>query len=331
MKIIALEEHFRNAAIEEAVRKYLPPAQADVFDKALATFTSQVSQERDLGAERLQRMDATGIDIQVLSYSSPGTQTLPASEAIPLARAANDQLAAAIQAHPERFAGFATLPTPDPEAAAVELERAVQQLGFKGAMVNGRTGDLFLDDPSFRPLLEAAVALDVPLYLHPTIPSQTVQDAYYSRLDPAIGGALATAGWGWHLETGTHALRMIVAGIFDQYPGLQLILGHWGEMIPFYLARVDEVLSPVTKHLQRRVSDYFVQQMYVTPSGMFTYPPLLLTLQIMGADRIMFAVDYPYIVGDQARTFLENAPVSPVDKEKIAHGNAEKVLKLADK
>jgi predicted TIM-barrel fold metal-dependent hydrolase len=331
MKIIALEEHFRNTAIEEAVRKYLPPAQVDVFDKALASFTSRVSQERDLGAERLQHMDAVGIDMQVLSYSSPGTQTLPASEAVPLARDANDQLAAAIQAHPERFAGFATLPTPDPEAAAVELERAVQKLGFKGAMVNGRTGDRFLDDPSFRPLLEAAVTLDVPLYLHPTIPSRTVQDAYYSRLDPAISGALATAGWGWHLETGTHALRMIVAGIFDQYPGLQLILGHWGEMIPFYLARVDEVLSPVTKHLQRRISEYFVQQMYVTPSGMFTYPPLLLTLQTMGADRIMFAVDYPYIAGDQARTFLENAPVSPADKEKIAHGNAEKALKLADK
>jgi predicted TIM-barrel fold metal-dependent hydrolase len=165
--------------------------------------------------------------------------------------------------------------------------------------------------------------------LHPTIPSRAVQDAYYSHLDPAVSGALATAGWGWHLETGIHALRMIVAGIFDQYPGLQLILGHWGEMIPFYLARVDEVLSPVTKHLQRRISEYFLQQVYVTPSGMFTLPSFLLTLQIMGADRIMYAVDYPYVAGDQARTFLENAPLSPADKAKIAYGNAEKVLKLA--
>ncbi len=329
MKIIALEEHFRNEAIEEAVRKHLPPGQGDIFGKALASFTSRISQERDLGAERLRRMDAMGIDTQVLSYSSPGTQILPASEAIPLARDANDQLASAIAAHPDRFAGFATLPTPDPEAAAVELGRAVQQLGFKGAMVNGRTGDRFLDDPSFRPLLEAAVALDVPLYLHPTIPSRAVQDAYYSHLDPAISGALATAGWGWHLETGIHALRMILAGIFDQYPSLQLILGHWGEMIPFYLARVDEVLTPASKHLQRRVTDYFLQQVYVTPSGMFTLPPFLLTLQVMGADRIMYAVDYPYIAGDQARTFLETAPISPADKEKIAHGNAEKVLKMS--
>lgn len=329
MKIIALEEHFRNAEIEEAVRKYLSSGLGDIFDKSLASFTSRISQERDLGAERLRHMDAVGIDMQVLSYSSPGTQMLPASEAVPLARDANDQLASAIAAHPERFAGFATLPTPDPEAAAVELERAVQKLGFKGAMINGRTGDRFLDDPSFRPLLEAAVALDVPLYLHPTIPSRAVQEAYYSHLDPAISGALATAGWGWHLETGIHALRMIVAGVFDQYPSLQLILGHWGEMIPFYLARVDEVLSPVTKQLQRRVSEYFLQQVYVTPSGMFTLPPFLLTLQIMGADRIMYAVDYPYVAGDQARAFLENAPVSPVDKEKIAHRNAEKVLKLA--
>ncbi|HTK09810.1 MAG TPA: amidohydrolase family protein [Ktedonobacteraceae bacterium] len=329
MKIIALEEHFRNAAIDEAMRKHIPLDQKDIFDKALASFTSQISQARDLGAERLRQMDATGIDMQVLSYGSPGTQILPASEAVPLARDANDQLAAAIAAHPERFAGFATLPTPDPEAAASELERAVQKLGFKGAMINGRTGDRFLDDPSFRPLLEAAVALDVPLYLHPTIPSRAVQDAYYSHLDPAISGVLATAGWGWHMETGTHALRMIVAGVFDQYPRLQLILGHWGEMIPFYLARVDGMMTPVTKHLQRRVSDYFLQQIYVTPSGMFTLPPFLLTLQIMGADRIMYAVDYPYIAGEQARTFLETAPISPADKEKIAHGNAEKLLKIS--
>jgi predicted TIM-barrel fold metal-dependent hydrolase len=144
MRIIALEEHFRNAPIEEAVRKHLPPGQGDIFDKSLASFTSQIFQERDLGAGRLQRMDAMGIDMQVLSYSSPGTQILPASEAVPLARDANDQLASAIAAHPERFAGFATLPTPNPEAAAVELGRAVQKLGFKGVMVNGRTGDRFL-------------------------------------------------------------------------------------------------------------------------------------------------------------------------------------------
>jgi len=326
MKIIALEEHFQTAAIKEAMER-LAASHRDAM--TLAFYAPPALQLEDLGAGRLKDMDAMGIDVQVLSYSSPGTQVFPASEAVPLARDANDQLATAIQAHPDRFVGFATLPTPDPEAAAVELERAIHKLGFKGAMINGRTNERFLDDPMFRPILEAAVALDVPLYLHPTIPPKAVQDAYYTGLDPAVSASLATVGWGWHMETGIHALRMILAGIFDQYPSLQLILGHWGEMIPFYLARVDEALSPAAKHLQRRVADYFLDQMYVTPSGLFTLPPFLLTLQIMGADRIMYAVDYPYIAGDQARTFLENAPISPADKEKIAHDNAERVLKLS--
>ncbi len=267
MKIIALEEHFQNAAINKATENALgrmgPISQVQVY----------ASQLEDLGADRLHHMDATGIDIQVISYTSPGVQTLPVAEAIPLARDANDQLAAAVQADPDRFAGFATLPTPDPEAAAAELERAVNHLGFKGAMINGRTNDLFLDDPSFRPLLETAVALDVPLYLHPTIPSKAVQDAYYAGLDPMVSAWLATGGWGWHMETGIHALRMILAGIFDQYPSLQLILGHWGEMIPFYLARIDWAFSPIAKYLQRPVADYFLQQMHVTPSRMFTLPP----------------------------------------------------------
>jgi predicted TIM-barrel fold metal-dependent hydrolase len=328
MKIITLEEHFQLAEIKKAVAKMLPSF-ANGFH--LPSYDAPDSQLEDLGADRLHHMDAMGIDVQVLSYPSSGIQVVPAAEAVPLARDANDQLATAIQAHPDRFAGFATLPTPDPKAAAAELERAVNKLGFKGALIAGRTNDRYLDDPSFHPILEAAVTLDVPIYLHPTFPSKVVQDAYYAGFDPVVSASFATFGWGWHMETGIHALRMILGGIFDQYPNLQLILGHWGEMIPFYLARVNEALSPAAKHLQRPVADYFLQQVYVTPSGMFTLPPFLLTLQIMGADRIMYAVDYPFIAGDQARTFLEHAPISSADKEKIAHGNAEKVLKLSPK
>jgi uncharacterized protein len=324
MKIIALEEHFRNSAIEEAVKKALPPSQQDFFVASMAL--SGPPELEDLGIDRLKHMDAMGIDVQILSYTTPGTQVLSASEAVPLARDANDQVALAVAAHPDRFAGFATLPTSDPEAAAAELERAVHELDFKGAMINGRTQDRFLDDPRFNPVLETAEALDVPLYLHPTVPSKAVQDAYYTGLDPVTSGRFATIGWGWHMETGIHALRMILAGIFDRYPRLQVILGHWGEMIPFFLARINEFV--VAKHLQQSVSYYFLQNFYVTPSGMFTLPPLLNTLQMMGADRIMYAVDYPYIINYQARTFLENAPISPADKEKIAHGNAEKVLKI---
>lgn len=323
LKIITIEEHFKLAETPKAMGKLLPGGATGLHFPA---FDPPDSQLEDIGAGRLQQMDALGIDIQVLS--PPGMQTFQAAEAVALARDANDQLAAAIAAHPDRFAGFATLPTPDPQAAAAEFERAVHQLGLKGAMIYGRTGDRFLDDPAFRPILEAAEALDVPIYLHPGIPMKAVRDVYYAGFDPLVSASFAAFGWGWHMETGIHALRMILGGVFDRYPRLQLILGHWGEMIPFYLARFDESLNPVTTYLQRPVADYFLQQMYVTPSGMFTLPPFLLTLQIIGADRILYALDYPFMQDPHVRTFLETAPISPADKEKIAHGNAEKLLKL---
>lgn len=326
MKIIALEEHFQIAAVKKAVAKLLPG-----FDTValLPPYDPPDALVEDLGDERLRRMDAMGVDVQVLSWPSSGIQLIPAAESVALARDVNDYLAAAIQAHPDRFLGFAAIPTPDPEAAAGELERAVHTLGLKGAMISGRTNERFLDDPQFQPVLEAAEALDVPLYLHPAMPSTAVWNAYYAGFDADVSAAFATFGWGWHLETGIHALRMILGGVFDRYPRLQVILGHWGEMIPFFLARTDEALSDAETHLQRRISEYFVEQVYVTPSGMFTLPPFLLSLQIMGAERIMYSVDDPYLATDQARTFLENAPISPADREKIAHGNAERALKLA--
>ncbi len=328
MRIIALEEHFQIAAVKQAVAKLLPGFNTVAL---LPPYDPPDAIVEDLGAERLRRMDAMGVDVQVLSWPSSGIQLIPAAESVALAREVNDHLAAAIQAHPDRFEGFAALPTPAPEAAARELARAVQTLGFKGAMIAGRTNDCFLDDPRFHPVLEAAEALDVPIYLHPAMPSMVVQNAYYAGFDADVSAAFATFGWGWHMETGIHALRMILAGVFDRYPRLHLILGHWGEMIPFFLARTDEALSTVAKHLRRRVSEYFVEQVYVTPSGMFTLPPFLLALQIMGADRIMYSVDDPYVTTDQARAFLEHAPISPFDRVKIAHGNAEQALKLAPK
>jgi predicted TIM-barrel fold metal-dependent hydrolase len=320
MKIITLEEHFQLAEIKKAVAKFLPASQESAYNPP--------AQLEDLGAGRLKDMDAMGIDVQVLSHTASGIPQIPASEAVPLARAINDQLAEVIRAHPDRFAGFATLPTPDPEAAASELERAVNKLGFKGTMIYGQTNGRFLDDPSFRPILAAAAALDVPIYLHPAPPPKAVWNAYYAGFDPVVSESFATFGWGWHLDTGIHALRMILGGVFDLYPNLQLILGHWGEMIPFYLARFAGALTPSTRHLQRPVADYFTQQMHITPSGMFTLPPFMLTLQVLGADRILYSVDYPFHVDKQARAFLENAPISPADKEKIAHSNAERLLKL---
>jgi uncharacterized protein len=167
------------------------------------------------------------------------------------------------------------------------------------------------------------------LWLKPGMPPAAVQEAYYAGFDQAVNFALATTGWGWHSEVGIHALRLILAGVFDRLPSLQIIIGHMGEMLPFMLARINNVLTPVARHVQRTVPEYFLHNFHITTSGFFTEPPLLLALQIMGADRIMFSVDYPYSTNEQGRAFLENASISPADKEKISHLNAECLLKLA--
>jgi predicted TIM-barrel fold metal-dependent hydrolase len=327
MRTIAIEEHYIDADIKNAVSRRNP-----TFMKGLAgvgIMADRLPKLEQLGEVRLQEMDAAGIDVQVLSHTTPATEVLPSSEAVPLAREANDRLATVIAAHPDRFAGFATLPTPDPEAAADELERAVRFLGLKGAMINGHVAGQFLDDPHFLPIFERAASLGVPLYLHPTEPPLAVKEAYYAGLAPALSHTLATSGWGWHTEAGLHALRIILAGVFDRFPGLQMILGHLGELIPFYLGRIDYALSPSATHLQRRVADYVLQNFSVTTSGLFTSPPLRLSLEIMGVDRVLFAVDYPYSLNTEGRAFLDQAPLSFAEKKKISSENAEKLLKLS--
>jgi uncharacterized protein len=326
MRTIAIEEHFLANGFREMMNRESSSQGRGSIESPFANLQAKLS---DLGSIRLKDMDAGGIDLQVISHTVSGIVSLPGSEGVRLAREANDQLAAAVAAHPDRFAGFATLPMTDPEAAADELERAVRSLGFKGAMINGTTDGRFLDDPSFLPILERAVALNVPIYVHPGVPPAAVREAYYAGFDPRVNFLLSTAGWGWHSEAGIHALRLILAGVFDRLPTLQIIIGHMGEMIPFMLARINSVLTPVAKNLQRTVPEYFLQNFSITTSGFFTDPPLLLALQIMGADRIIFSVDYPYSTNEQGRVFLDRASISPADKEKISHLNAERLLKLA--
>lgn len=316
MRVIAIEEHFSTPGIRAAA------------GRRGAGLTATVALLDDLGERRIAGMDAVGIDLQVLSVNPPATQQLEPAVAVPVAARTNDQLAAAIAAHPDRFAGFATLPTADPAAAAAELERAVTDLGFKGAMVHGHTHGRFLDDQTYWPFLQRAESLGVPVYLHPTFPTQQVMDAYYGGFDTAVSEVLATAGWGWHAETGLHALRMVLGGVFDRFPRLQVIIGHMGEHIPFSLARADERLSPVATHLKRRVAEYFQQNFYITTSGYFTDPPLECALAVLGADRIIFSVDYPFSDNTAARAFLDRAPLSPAEREKIAHANAERLLGL---
>jgi predicted TIM-barrel fold metal-dependent hydrolase len=321
MRVISLEDHFWTPAIAHAIGALRNPD--------AASGRPLEADLEDLGERRLAAMDAAGIDLQVISHTTPGVQHLDAETAVPLAREANDRLAGAVARRPDRFAGFATLPTSAPQAAADELERSVTDLGFKGAMVNGHTNGRFLDDPAFEVLLGRAERLGVPLYLHPAEPVPAVRDAYYDGFDPAVRWFLSAAAWGWHAETGLHVLRMVLGGVFDRHPGLQLVIGHMGEMLPFMLERIDDNLPPKVTGLDRLPSEYILANVHITTSGLFSVPPLLCALMVFGADRVLFSVDWPYAPNDAGRRLLDTAPLSPADLERLAHGNAERLLGLA--
>lgn len=283
----------------------------------------------DVGVGRIAEMDAAGIDVQVLSLNAPGVEQLDAPDAIAMARAENDYLADAVRRHPSRFAGFAVLPTPAPEAAATELDRTVREYGFRGAMIYGHVRGRYLDDPFFRPIFEQAAALAVPIYLHPAPPPRAVIDASYAGFAPEVTRVLATAAWGWHIETAVHVIRLIAGGVFDRFPRLQIVIGHDGEGLPFMLPRLDASLPAALTKLARRPSDYLRENVSYTLSG-WTYPATFLDLLLeVGADRIMFSADYPFLSMAEARAFLDRLPVSPADKERIAHGNAERLLRMS--
>ena len=286
-------------------------------------------QERleDLGALRLAEMDEAGIDLQVLSHGAPGAQKLDADIAARLAGETNDRLYQVIQANPKRFAGFATLPTPDPKAAADELERTVTKYGFKGAMVHGLTsGRLFLDDKRFWPIFERAQALDVPLYLHPAFPHPAVIDAYYQDYAPQHPELLGPA-LGFTVETKTQAIRLIVSRVFDAYPRLKIILGHLGETLPFVLWRIDQALSrPGNAGLAFK--DIFREHFYLTTSGNFSDSALLCSIMELGVDRIMFSVDWPFVSNMDGMNWMKKVSLCAEDKEKILGGNARRLLRL---
>ena len=253
---------------------------------------------------------------------------MPGPDGVAIARELNDHLAAAVARHPTRFAGFAALPMQSPDACAAELERAVKQLRFHGALINGTTEGRFLDHPSYDALLAAAVQLDVPIYIHPHLPPESVRQAYYSGLDGGAGRVLESAGWGWHSEVAIHVLRMAYAGTLDKHPKLKLIIGHMGEMLPVMLARIDEVSDLDIGHLKRPVSRQILDQVWITTSGIFNQPPFIAALQTFGIDRIMFSVDYPYARDVKGREFLDGVALSPADMAKLTHGNADALLKL---
>ncbi len=321
MRIITLEEHMTTPDILKAA-----PMGASGASPA---FTESLNAKLlDVGEGRLADMDAAGINMQVLSVSANAVDKLDPSTANALVRDANDRMAAAVRAHPDRFAAFAHLALQEPDKAAAEMERCVRQLGFKGAMLNGTVNGQFLDHPRFTPIFEAAQALDVPIYLHPAPPPAPVMDAYYSGLPGQLGFFLSTAGWGWHVETGMHSLRLIVSGIFDRFPRLNIIIGHMGENLPFSIARSEAVMGRGAAKLKRSIGEYFCEHFYLTTSGYFTTPPFLCMQQVVGIERIMFSVDYPFSPNSIGRKFLDNLAISPQDMEQITHRNAEKLLKL---
>ena len=273
-------------------------------------------------------MDAAGITVEVLSNTGPGPDLVPGPDGIAIAREMNDHLAAAIAKHPDRFAGFAVLPLQSPEACASELVRAVRELGFAGALINGTTEGRFLDDPAYDSLLAAAVDLDVPIYVHPHLAPEPVRQAYYSGLAPAAGRVLEAAGWGWHSETAIHVLRLVLSGALDRHPRLKLIIGHMGEMLPMMLDRIDQVFAQDIGHLQRPISRTILDQVWITTSGVFNEPPFLAALLTFGIDRILFSVDYPYAPHARGRAFLDRIALSPADMAKLTHANADALLKL---
>ena len=329
MRIVALEEHFALPDLvgridrDAIAQRGFPPPDAPWGPGR------KRADLQELGSPRLADMDAAGITVQVLSVSGPGADLLAGEAGIALARDYNDALARTVAGHPDRYRGFAHLPMAAPAAAADELERGITRLGFHGALINGVTDGRFLDDPTFDPILARAEALDVPLYLHPGIPPKSVRAAYYDGLPGALGYILSTAAWGWHIETAVHVLRLVLSGTLDRHPQLKLIVGHMGEALPFMLARCEQTLgTEASKHLQRSVSETILEQVWITTSGFFTLPPFLATLLTFGADRILFSVDHPFAPNARARAFLDQLPVSPANREKIAHRNADRLLKL---
>jgi predicted TIM-barrel fold metal-dependent hydrolase len=311
-KIIAVEEHYWDAEL------------ASTFPPGRPGAESLEAKLRDVGEARIRAMDEAGLDIAVLSHNLPSTQLLSADVAVPLCVRVNDRLHAVIGVYPDRFSGFAALPTADPAAAAEELERAVTRLSLRGAMIHGLANGLFLDDKRFRPIFERAERLDVPIYLHPSVPHPAVVEAYYREYVDDFP-TLIRAAWGFTVETATHALRLVLSGVFDEHPNLKIILGHLGETLPFLLWRIDEALKR-PGHKTIRFREIFTHNFYVTTSGFFSTPALRCCMEELGADRILFAVDYPYVENSAGVTWLRETPISEENRRRIAGANAERLL-----
>jgi len=329
MRVVALEEHFVRpdlvARIDQTtIAERGWPINADNQPAAM----KRDAPLEDVGDGRIAALDEAGITVQVLSSATPGPELLDPEAGIAFARDYNDGLAATVAEHPDRYAGFATLPV-TAAAAADELERCVREFGFVGTMINGTTNGKFLDAPDFEPILARAEALDVPIYVHPNLLVPGVFDRYYSGLPGTTGFTASMSAWGWHSETAVHILRLVLSGALDRHPQLKIIIGHMGEGLPVMLDRFDDKLTAETNYLSRTVRQTILDQVWITTSGIFNVPAFISTMMTFGIDRIMFSVDYPYADNAKAMEFLRAIPTSPADRLGVASGNADRLLKLS--
>jgi len=317
MKTIATEEHFVTDEVVKAWSRLDSPAR----DEARPSVPPGEAGEllREVGERRIAAMDNAGLDVQVISLTTPGLHNFPAEEATHLQVETNDRIAELVNANPDRFQGFATLATPAPAAAAQELERAVTKLGLNGALLFCRTGERNLDHADNWPIFEAAVSLRAPLYIHPQLPQPRVRAALYSGFGDAIDTALASYGIGWHYEPGVQFLRLALAGVFDRFPDLQILLGHWGEVVLFYLDKADALA--IEAKLPQTFSEYVRRNAYITPGGVYSQRYLRWAAEMVGVERLLLATDYPYRPAGPdggVEHFLQTTGLKREDQERIA-------------
>ena len=338
LKIICIEEHVSDpdlAAVSAALARHGAPYRfdtgtsyhddpaAELQDRPRLEFPGRaVKLTSEPLLQRLEAMDANGIDVQVLSYAQ-ATQGASAE----MAKKANDRLAAIVRHTPERFAGFCTLPWQDVPSAVSEAERCYRELGIRAVMLAGHPAEeSLIDDNQFEPILAKLAELGMPLYIHPGPPMLPVQRLYYAGFNKEAVARLSLFGWGWHNEAGIQVLRLILSSALDRYRNLRLISGHWGEMVPFFLQRLDDTMPPGVTGLERTISQTYRDQVYVTPSGMLNLPHFRFCHEVLGAERIMFSVDYPFLTMTGARRWLEALPISEQERAVIAYQNAETLL-----
>lgn len=314
---IALEEHFNSPSCAEYLKSV-----DDLFDpKILANISEQLV---DFDEKRLGTMDKSGIKIAVLSQTSPGIQQEPnAEKATIAAKLANDFLSSNIKRHPKRYRGFACIALQDPKSAVMELERCINELGFLGVLINGHTRGRYLDHPSYDNFWKKLVKLDVPLYLHPTA---TYDQPHMFKGCPGIDGAF----WSWTCETASHALRLVLNGLFDRYPSAKVILGHMGEALPFELRRFDSrtAIRPKNQQLSRKPSEIIKQNILITTSGVCSDGALLCSLAEMGDNSVMFSTDFPYEDVQIAGNWINSAPITDEVRRKVCWENAARILKI---